>query len=169
MYIPLKALQLAGNALAQGGLTLSNLDSHELICPFAVLEKDGERNDFVFEADSQQDAISAARQYIKDSQNLWDYWSFVWEGNLNLKGKNVDGLIVEIGFKRQTLPVRLAYPFVRHTSSTPLRLIGSPWFMVGQELQEDSDWSSEMEQVLVGVRQHEYAAPKWHSWVDSGS
>ena len=169
MYIPPNALRLAGFALGHAAEVAASLNEDELICPFAFIEKEGQRVQFAFESDSQLTSVKGGIERIKESPEIWDHWAFVWEGFINQQNKRTDALIVQFGFKRQMLPNQLVYPFLKTFSPKSFRLIGNPWLMVGSNIQEESDWEFEKELIMSGIAQHETAGSQWATWIDHGS
>ncbi len=75
-----KAAQLGGFVLAHSALILSELSTGELICPFSVIECDGRRQFFDYEAELQADAVERGKADFENLKNMAEIWAFAREG-----------------------------------------------------------------------------------------
>lgn len=74
------AFKFGGFVLAHAALIASGQGEGELICPFAVVVKDGNRQAIDFEAETQADAIDKGKASLDEYREKVDLWSLAREG-----------------------------------------------------------------------------------------
>lgn len=84
----------AGLVMAHAAVIASALESGELICPFVVVTKGGNRQSIEFEAETQDEAIDRAWSSLAEYRDHIDLWAMAREGLMSTEeGKN-DVLVV---------------------------------------------------------------------------
>ncbi len=74
------AARFGGFVMAHAALVASELEEGELVCPFAVVEKDGRREVWDFEAETQEEAIERGKASLHQLELGTDAWAFAREG-----------------------------------------------------------------------------------------
>jgi hypothetical protein len=134
-----------------------------LICPFAVFVRDGNREIVDFESGSQDEAVSMGWEHFEQSQDSVDYWALGREGYFTFSEGKSDVLVVSV-WKRE-----MAEPFTMLQRFTPageeeFSLKGPTEFLVEQQLLAEPTHPFLLTAVTAGIARH----PKgglWSSWV----
>jgi hypothetical protein len=123
--VPRQAVEFAGFVLMHCALIADNNRDGQLVCPFAVVEADGERLVIDFEADTQEAAIEqgwASLAHWKPSANGW---AFGREGVYRSGASGVDVMVVTVWVRGMDAPASAIQKFGRDGEHA-LYLIGAP-------------------------------------------
>jgi len=80
--IPTFALRLVGFVLAHAAWSISDVPKGELPVPLAIVERQGQRQLFRFEAETQDAAIAKGKATVAEATDSVDAWAFAREGLL---------------------------------------------------------------------------------------
>ena len=82
------AARFGGFVMAHAALVASQLEEGELVCPFAIVEKDGSREVRDFEAETQEEAIERGKASFHQIAPGTDAWAFAREGLMSRPGSS---------------------------------------------------------------------------------
>lgn len=164
MIASAKALELAGFLLAHALWVSSELKEGELYVPQALCESSaGERQLFVFEAPTQQEAIDKGKQFLHAESSRFARCVFARDGRANPGSGYVDLLTVDI--VEGDLPPKLTViqPY-KPASSGHFQLLGRELLLddagqLGAEVLE-----SMTANIHNGAASHPGASREWHMW-----
>src|SRR5690606_13568843 len=80
------AARFGGFAMAHAALVASGLEEGELVCPFAIVEKEGRREVLDFEAETQVEGIEFGKASLHQQDPGTDAWAFAREGLMSQPG-----------------------------------------------------------------------------------
>jgi hypothetical protein len=163
------AVRFGGLVMAHAAYVASDLEHGALICPFSVIETDGERQVRAYESDSQAESIERGKASFEDYKNTVDLWSLAREGLLSSVGGNEpkqDVLTVSAWKTGLDEPVILHQCF-KPKSSGDFRLVGSLTVSIHGMRPPEPAHSALVSIALEGVRQHPQG-DFWDQWAESG-
>jgi hypothetical protein len=107
------AAYFGGFVLAHAALIASELSGDELICPFAVVTKDDQREVINFEAETQVEAVERGKASLIELKDKIDSWAFAREGLQSLPDRSgkVDVLLVSCWVSGMDEPLVLIQAF----------------------------------------------------------
>ncbi|MBO9697312.1 MAG: hypothetical protein J7499_14045 [Sphingopyxis sp.] len=164
MIVSAKALELAGFLLAHALWVSSELKEGELYVPQALCESTAsERQLFVFEAPTQQEAIDKGKQFLQAEGGRFARCIFARDGQADPGSGYVDLLTLDI--VEGDLPPKL-------TVIQPYKPAASGHFqLLGKELLLDDTGQLGVEKAKAmaatihnGAASHPGASREWHSW-----
>lgn len=164
MAIPDPATLLAGFVLAHAAWNVSDLPKDALLCPLAIVEKDGKRQLFRYEAPTQAEAIAHGKSAMVEATKSADAWAFARDGLLPEGGKKVDVLLVDFWAKGMTAPVTLVQKYEPFARSGAFKVIGAPVVVIGGVEQKPEQVKELLQVVWQGVSQHPKAGSLWDGW-----
>jgi len=162
------AVRFGGLVMAHTAYVASDLEHGALICPFSVIETEGERQIIAFESDSQAESIERGKASFEDYKNTVELWSLAREGLLSFVGSNEpkqDVLTVSAWKTGLDEPVTLHQCF-RPKSSGDFRLIGYLTVSIHGMKPPEPAHSALVSIALEGVRQHPQGK-LWEAWAES--
>jgi hypothetical protein len=153
--IPDHVARHAGLVMAQAASIASNLEVGELICPFAVITKGENRQSIVFEAATQDEAISKGWDSFQTLKDQVDIWSLAREGLQKGADGKVDVLVV----------VAWAHGMEDHAVFTQKFSPKSKgaFSLIGPVAIQDQP-SSELDRIAISFTEGIQAHPKGHFW-----
>jgi hypothetical protein len=159
--VPRQAVEFAGFVLMHCALIADNNRGGELVCPFAVVEADGERLVIEFEADTQEAAIDQGWASLGHWMSSANGWALGREG-LYRPGDGVDAMAVTVWVPGMATPATAIQKFGRDGEHA-LYLIGSPELIVHgpATAQPVGDW--ERADLLKGIALHPHGE-RWARW-----
>ena len=164
MGIPESLLMLAGFVFGHAAWILSDLSEGELLVPFAIVETSGQKQQLVFEAETQVEAIAQGKATLKKQEHVTDAWAYAREGQINEAGGYVDVLSIEAKARGMAEPIYLVQRFRRY-SNGHFKLIGEPIVQVGGKLPSPEESNQFIAQLRSGVQSHSKASALWSDWV----
>ncbi|MGA3237193.1 MAG: hypothetical protein ABSG03_12875 [Bryobacteraceae bacterium] len=155
--------------LLLGGFTLAHAlgsiaDVDELLCPLALVERHGKRELLRFEADTQEEAISAGKEHLRANVVDADRWAFAREGLLNLDGSKVDVMAVDLMDKTLPKPIELIQMYEPFAKRGRFRVIGEPTIVIDTVTQDRDVMDQLLPKIREGVQEHGIVAPLWSGW-----
>lgn len=165
--LPPKALEVAGFVLAHAAWSVSDTSDDDLLCPLAMVERDGGRRLMRFEATSQCDAVARGKKVMADLSESADAWAFAREGAVpdeQNPGMKRDALTLEFWAKGMDAPLAIVQAFERPSKSGRFVVRGAPQVLVDGS-QADEELAAEVHRgVLAGVQAHPKVADLWREW-----
>ncbi len=168
MDMPEPVLQLAGFVLAHAAWIVSGLGEDELLCPFAVVERGGERKLSVFEAGTQTEAVRNGRDFVAGAVTDSEAWAFAREGIFRLQDRKVDVISVDYWSKGMDSPRTLIQVFQPPAGGARFRVVGAPLFVRDGVVQEGAAAEGAVSLINQGIQGHAKAAPLWAGWQGAG-
>lgn len=159
-HIAADAWALAGFTLAHASWIVSEMSDDELLAPFALVEKDGQRELRSFEADTQQEAIAAGKRSMHQETTGAHAWAFAREGTLRLENDSTDVVVVDFWVRGMVTPVSLIQRFRRFTKSDPFKLLGQPFL----SSEGPSGSGLRVDLLRAGIDAHPKVAALWDTW-----
>lgn len=162
-----ESLFLAGFTLAHATWSVSDTAADELLCPLAIIEDGDERRLLRFEADSQEQAIEAAKTAMTEWQQNASTFAFAREGQWRPKGANTqpeDVLTVEFWAPGMEAPQALLQPFARASTGAPFMVAASPVLVLSGRMFSPRDTQPALDVVRQGIDSHSRVAPLWATW-----
>lgn len=161
--IPDSLVLLAGFVLAHAAWSVSDLPKGELLVPLAVVEKSGQRQLLRFEAQTQEQAITAGQAALSQRQPQLDAWAFGREGSMTEGADKVDVLSVDAWAKGMTRPITFVQAF-RPYSSGAFRIRGNAMAIVDGKVLKGAEADRLVTKLYEGVLQHPKAGQLWKGW-----
>jgi hypothetical protein len=153
--IPDNVARHAGLVMAQAASIASVLEAGELICPFAVITKDENRQSIEFEAATQDDAVSKGWDSFATLKDQVDIWSLAREGLQPGPDGKVDVLVVAAWTRGMMEPAVFTQRF-SPTANGEFSLLG-PIAIQDQPL-------SELDRIAASFSEGIQAHPDGHLW-----
>jgi hypothetical protein len=141
--------------MAHAAVIASVLEPGQLICPFAVLAKDGNRESLEFEAESQEKAVALGWESLEKYKDHFDVWAFAREGLVSGPNGKEDVLVVATWTHGMGEPVVFTQGFLP-IAKGGFSLVGP----VVVEGQPETDLPRIRELFYAGIDKH----PKGHLW-----
>jgi hypothetical protein len=163
--MPESALLLGGFVLAHAAWSVS--DTPDLLCPLAIIERDGKRELHRFEAETQWDAINIGKEALASLGTDASYWAFAREGLFNEHDEKVDVISVDIWARPEQRLITLIQRFEPYAKRQHFRLIGDPEVSLDGEIQQRGDVQELLNTVYRGASQHGKVAVLWKGWHQS--
>lgn len=157
------ALKLAGFLMAHALWITSELDQGELYVPQALCEtRAGNRELFVFEAETQLDAVSKGKQFLAKRASEFERCAFARDGQANPGDGSVDVLIIDIVEGSMSSKLTIIQPYRAPTRGT-FQLLGDELLLT-----ESGELKSELvDQTIKSIRggadSHSGASEVWAS------
>lgn len=160
--VPRQAVEFAGFVLMHCALIADANRDGELVCPFAVVETDGERLVIDFEAETQEEAIEKGWASLDDWKSTANGWAFGREGLYRSGDSGVDVMVVTVWISGMDVPASVMQKFGRDGEHA-LYLIGAPELIVHASQTADlvADW--DRADLLKGISLHPHGE-KWAHW-----
>jgi hypothetical protein len=160
---------ISGPTLLLGGFTLAHAlgsiaDVDELLCPLALVERQGDRELLRFDADTQEEGISAGKEHLRANAMDADRWAFAREGLLNLDGGKVDVMAVDLMDKTLLKPITLIQRYEPFARQGRFRVIGVPTIVIDTVTQDRDVMNQLLPNIREGVQEHGMVAPLWSGW-----
>ena len=161
-----RSVRFGGMVLAHAALIASDLGEGELICPFAIVTKDDNRELLVFEAESQAEAIESGKASLAEFKEHIDDWAFGREGLWSEPGGNVkaDVLIVSAWTRGMDEPIVLMQRF-RPAAVGQFVLFGPVEIVIDGRVLASEEAAPLRALVLDGIAHHPSNVP-WGSWLE---
>jgi hypothetical protein len=158
------AARFGGFVMAHTALVASELEEGEFVCPFAVVEKDGSREVWDFEAGTQQEAVQRGKASFHQLQPGTDAWAFAREGLMSRPDSSdkQDVLLVSAWAPGLEEPLVLIQAF-NPAPSGGFALIGELEIHAGSEPLAPSVEAMLQAEALIGVALHPRSVP-WTEW-----
>lgn len=171
--VPQNALEVAGFVLAHAAWSVSDTTDDGVLCPLAMVERDGGRRLMRFEATSQCDAVARGKKAMADLTETADAWAFAREGATS-DGAAADGaaddqgprsaLTLEFWAKGMDTPLAIVQHFERPCRAGRFVVRGAPVVLVDGSHADDALAAEVHRGVLAGVRAHPKVADLWREW-----
>lgn len=161
--IPEAAIVLAGFVLAHAAWSVSDLPEGELLVPLAIVEVDSERVLTRFEAETQEQAISAAKEFVAARKGSSSAWAMAREGTMNTGDGRVDVLVIEAWANGMEESITFIQPFQPHASGA-FRLLGPAIPVVEGSMLNEAESEPYLQGLYRGVGSHSQAAALWSGW-----
>ena len=159
-------MELSSDVVSFGAFVLAHCaaiaagnEQGELICPFAVVIKDGHRQSVDFEADSQADAMSKGWEHFEHVAAEVDYWALGREGYYAFADGKSDVLVVTAWKQGMERSFTLMHRF-RPSGSDSFQLFGRPELIIDGNLFSQPDHPFFAMAIADGIANH----PKGHLW-----
>jgi hypothetical protein len=178
-----KLIELAGFMLADALWTAFTRTGDGAFAPYAKVIQDGNLDtvQFVAESEHNKDAATQAYDYLIEHADEYFAWALAVDmfmlnlGNRSdLKDLNLDELdmsrfevtdTIQISAWEQGIeePVTVQQPY-KPPSRGGFKVIGTPYFVVGDEILGESQTSGQLNTLRSGFMQHSKAADHWEDW-----
>ena len=163
--IPHDALALGGFTLAHATWNVSDLPDSELLCPLAIVERQGERELLRFEAETQEEAISEGKRAMVE-ENDAEAWAFAREGALRQEnGEAQDVLVIDFWAEGLPNPLTVIQPFERYTKSGRFRVVGEMTIASKGQVLDSASSHKIIEGIKAGIQEHSMVAELWPTWL----
>ena len=164
--IPHHALALGGFTLAHATWSVSDLPDSELLCPFAILVRQGKRELLRFEAETQAEAISEGKRVMAEEKDA-EAWAFAREGAWPMQegGEAQDVLVVDFWAEGLLNPLTVIQPFERYTKSGRFCVVGEMIIAVNGQILDSASSGKVIEGIKAGIQEHSKVAELWHTWL----
>lgn len=153
--IPDDVARHAGLVMTQAASIASVLEVGELICPFAVITKDENRQSIEFEADTQDEAVSKGWDSFATLKDQVDIWSLAREGLQSGPNGKEDVLVVVAWTSGMIEPAVFTQRFSPKACGE--------FSLIGPVAIQDQP-SSELDRIATSFSQGVQAHPKGHLW-----
>jgi len=161
--IPVAAWALAGFVLAHAAWIVSDLHDKDLLAPFAIIERSGQRELQPYEAPTQEEAIAAGKKAMPQWSASSDAWAFAREGSFRQGQDRTDVLVIDFWAKGMKEPLTLIQKFERFTKHGRFKLLGEAMVTAeGKVFPTITD--SAQSKLRDGIRQHSKVAALWDTW-----
>jgi hypothetical protein len=175
--VPQNALEVAGFVLAHAAWSVSDTADDGVLCPLAMVERDGGRRLMRFEATTQCDAVARGKKAMADLTESADAWAFAREGATSevaaYEGATNDhppdelsrsALTLEFWAKGMDTPLAIVQHFERPCRAGRFVVRGAPVVLVDGS-HADEELAAEVHRgVMAGVRTHPKVADLWREW-----
>ena len=158
------AVQFGAFVLAHCAAIAASNEPGDLICPFAVFVKDGQRQSVHFESDTQDEAVEKGWNHFEQCKGSVEYWAFGREGYYTFSEGRWDVLVTSVWKAGMSDPITLLHRFTP-TSQGAFRLKGKTEVLIDQQLFSQPDHPFFEKAVAKGIASH----PKgqlWSSWLE---
>ena len=164
--IPDHALALGGFTVAHATWSVSDLPDSELLCPLAIVERQGQRELLRFEAETQEEAISEGKRVMAEEKDA-DAWAFAREGAWRMQegGEAQDVLVVDFCAEGMLNPLTVVQPFERFTKSGRFRVVGEMMIASSGQVLDSASSHKLIEGIKAGIQEHSKVAELWHTWL----
>ena len=164
--IPHHALALGGFTLAHATWSVSDLPDSELLCPLAIVVRQGKRELLRFEAETQAEAISEGKRVMAEEKDA-EAWAFAREGAWPMQegGEAQDVLVVDFWAEGLLNPLTVIQPFERYTKSGPFRVVGEMIIASDGQILDSASSGKVIEGIKAGIQEHSKVAELWHTWL----
>jgi hypothetical protein len=164
--IPHHALALGGFTLAHATWSVSDLPDSELLCPLAIVERQGKRELLRFEAETQAEAISEGKREMAEEKGA-EAWAFAREGAWSMQegGEAQDVLVVDFWAKGLLNPLTVIQPFERYTKSGRFCVVGEMIIASNGEMLDSASSRKVIEGIKAGIQEHSKVAELWPTWL----
>jgi hypothetical protein len=153
--IPDDVARHAGLVMTQAASIASALEVGELICPFAVITKDENRQSIAFEAGTQDEAVSKGWDSFAALKDQVDIWSLAREGLQSGPDGKEDVLVVVAWTRGMIEPAVFTQRFSPRASGG--------FSLIGPVAIQDQP-SSELDRIATSFSEGIEAHPKGHLW-----
>ncbi len=178
-----KIIELAGFMLADALWEVFSKDDGDAFEPYAKVIRDGEMQTVQFVAESERfkDAATQALDYLTEHADEFDAWALALDmftiklGNKSdLKKMNINELNIRDSDMTDTIqitawergmegPVLIQQPYAPHRSGR-FRMLGTPFFVLGNEILGESQTRGYLDPLRSGFMQHSEAAEHSQRW-----
>lgn len=160
--VPKRAVEFAGYVLMHCANLADGNRKGELVCPFAIVEEDGERQVVEFAAETQEEAVERGQASLDDYRDSAERWGLAREGVYQTGGKTHDVLVVTVWIEGMEHSASVVQKFGRDDARA-LYMIGTPDLIthVGETARHVGDWARA--HLLKGVASHP-RGDKWAQW-----
>jgi hypothetical protein len=160
--VPRQAVEFAGFVLMHCALIADNNRDGTLVCPFAVVEADGERLVFDFEADTQEAAIEQGWASLGNWTPRANGWALGRESVYHSGASEVDAMVITVWVRGMDVPASTIQKFGRD-SERALYLIGAPELIVHASAAAQLVTGWERADLLRGIALHPHGR-RWAQW-----
>lgn len=160
--VPSQAIQFAGFVLVHCALIADANRNGELVCPFAVVETEGDRLVIEFDADTQEEAVKKGRASLDDWKPFANGWALGREGLFRLGETAVDVMVVTVWVTGMDVTASVMQKFGRDGENA-LYLIGEPELLVhaSEAARQVHGWDRDA--LLEGIALHPHGE-RWARW-----
>jgi hypothetical protein len=141
--------------MAHAAAVASVLEPGQLICPFAVLAKDGNRQSLAFEAETQDEAVALGWESLEKYKDRFDIWALAREGLVSAPNGKEDVLVVATWTRGMAEAAVFTQGFLP-IAKGGFRLLGP----IAVRAQPESALPRIRELFYAGIAKH----PKGHLW-----
>jgi len=161
-----RSVRFGGMVLAHAALIASDLGEGELVCPFAIVTKDDNRELVPFEAESQAEAIENGKASLAEFKEHIDDWGFGREGLWSEPGGTIksDVLVVSAWTHGMDEPIVLMQRF-RPATAGQFMLFGPVDIVIDGRVLASEEAAPLRALVLDGIALHPSDVP-WASWLE---
>lgn len=157
------ATLLAGFVLAHAAWSVSDLPEGQLLVPLVMIKEGSERQLVRFEAETQEEGISKAKEFVLVQKAAASTWAFAREGQINTATGYVDILVVEAWSNGMAEPITFIQPFQPFASGA-FKLLGPAVPVVDGSMLSPEASEPHLAELYRGVSSHGKAASLWASW-----
>jgi len=159
---PQAVLELGGLALAHAFRILPELNDDELLCPFAIVIGAEGRELIDFEADTQENAVAAAKSYLAGPDRSVERLAFARDGrSLTTNLEYVDAISVSV--RDMLSNYECTFSQLYRFSAGCLEFFGPIEFMLGDEADDAALADARRGFVVAGMDSHPTAGAEMAS------
>ena len=164
MTIPDGVLLIAGYVLAHATYSVSDLQSDELLIPLAVTQTGEKQEVLRFEAETQEEAISKAKNELEKLKSSVDIYAFAREGSMKQEnGKEIDVITIDAWEKGLKHKVTIIQPFKPNNGNNEFNILPGTMVVVDGEALDSKIQNHFIKIVEEGVSYHPKGA-YWNEW-----
>ncbi len=160
--VPTQAVTFAGFVLMHCALIADANRNGELVCPFAVVETEGDRLVFDFAADTQEQAIEKGWASLEQWKGAANGWAFAREGLYRSGESGVDVMVVTVWVPGMETPASVIQKFGRDADSA-LYLIGATELIIHASSTAELVAGWDRADLLKGIALHPQGQ-RWAHW-----
>ena len=157
------AVRFGAFVLAQCAAIAATNAPGDLICPFAVFVKDGQRQSIDFESDTQDEAVEKGWDHFNRYHDSVEYWAFGREGYFTFPDGRSDVLVTSVWRPGMSDPITFLHRFAP-TSQGAFRLKGKTEVLIDDQFFSQPEHPFFEKALAEGIASH----PKgrlWSTWV----
>ncbi len=161
MGITESILLIAGYVLAHSAYSICDLPKDELLIPLAIVESNGEQRLIRFEADTQEEAISRAKEELEQLKPSSTSWAFARESIIrDESGEPRDFITVSAWTQGLEVELHIFQQFKPYYHDKNFKLLGNVQVAIDGQWLEEAQTKELLELIQQGVEQH----PQYEQW-----
>lgn len=151
------ALKLAGFLMAHAFWIISDLDQGDAYVPQALCEGSAGRELFVFEADTQAEAVAKGKSFMAENAASYDRCAFARDGHVQTKEGYIDVLSIDV-VERKARGLTIIQAYLK-AETTGLALLGDEELLAREG--DPAPPSDAVASLRAGAAEHEHARLVW--------
>jgi len=164
MEIEQPVVEFAGFTLAVCAAIASGNEIGEVLCPFALTQKNGKNNIVAFESESQSESVNKAYESFSSLSHDSDFWAIAHEGLITENEKKIDVFTIVAWAKGMEEKITIIKRFNPKSESNAFSMFGNTELIVEGKWLEDPTHPFIVEAISKGISCHLKAKENWSQW-----